>query len=81
MATTIVRSSWTGTRGVAYSGLSGDWDQELALVEEHCSRFVPTDYTAKVVERARNWVLREFKGCLPHDSLSEEEIIELYLNN
>jgi len=81
MVTTIVRSSWTGTRGVAESGLPDDWDEAFNVLERRCASFVPTEYTPIVAERARNWVLREFRGNLPHNNLSVDEIVELYLAN
>jgi len=32
MAATIVRSLWTGTRGVLDAGLPEDWDEAFAIV-------------------------------------------------
>ena len=32
MATTIVRSLWTGTRGVLDAGLPDDWDEAFAIL-------------------------------------------------
>lgn len=87
MSTTLARSNWTGTRGIVDGGLPDDWDEAFAIVSRNCgqpccnnsqSQF---DYTPTIVQRAWEWLLREFGQEVEHANLSVRDVVELYLES
>jgi len=84
MAMTLVRSSWTGTKGVADSGLPDDWDGALAIVSKFTSKKDPIVlYTPKVVEQAWAWLLQTFgeEEEIQYSRFSIAEVVKFWLES
>ena len=85
MAHAIARSNWTGTRGIVDDGLPDDWDEAYAIVSKDCGQPCcnrqSQDYTPIIVQRAWEWLLREFGEEAAHADLSIRFVVELYLES
>lgn len=83
MVKTIVRSQWTGTRGVLDAGLPDDWDEAYSIVSRnsYSCKEPSFDYTPAIVQRAWDWLLREFGEEAAHADLTIKFVVELYLDS